>query len=177
MRKRILPLLVITLLSYAPTAWAQHDHGHHHGHPHSTEKHSQNTLNSNDQLLSAVVSLLPSAQEIEKKGNWRKVTDKTKKTVGYAVCSTDESNDIKGYAGPTPVVIVFSADKKIVGVVPLANSETPRFLQRVAESKLLEQWNGLSAKQAKTKKVDTVSGATFSSRSIIETVQRTLEKL
>lgn len=86
------------------------------------------------------------------------------------VNTTESGKDIKGFKGPVPVEVTFIGGK-ITKVTVLPNHETPRFLQRAVGSGLLEQWNGLTAKQAAVKEVDAVSGATYSSRAIIENVR------
>ena len=62
-------------------------------------------------------------------------------------------------------------------VILLPNNETPAYLQRVADAGLLKAWDGMKASKACKKKVDTVSGATFSSRSIIQTLQAALKNI
>ena len=50
-------------------------------------------------------------------------------------------------------------------------------MSRVIKAGLLKSWNDMKVNKALKKKVDTVTGATFSSKSIIETVQATLKTL
>ena len=74
-------------------------------------------------------------------------------------------------------MIALDANKKIVSVTLLDNNETPGYVSRVIEAGLLKSWNDMKVDKALKKKVDTVTGATFSSKSIIETVQATLKTL
>jgi len=81
-----------------------------------------------------------------------------------------------GYGGPCPVEIsVFQG--KIAKIVALPNDETPRFFQRVLDSGLLERLNGLTVEEARTVKLDAVSGATYSSTAIIENIRLGLEQV
>ena len=48
----------------------------------------------------------------------------------------------------------------------LDNEETPRFAQRVVEGGLYEAWNGLTVDEALGKDVDAVSGATYTSNGV-----------
>ncbi len=50
-------------------------------------------------------------------------------------------------------------------------------MQRVEETGFFNNWNGLTIKKAKKKTVDAVSGATFTSRAVAQSVQAALEKL
>ena len=100
-----------------------------------------------------------------------------KNVLGYAVYSKPASNGIKGYAGETPLMIALNTKQQIIAVVMLDNDETPGFLQKVVDAGLLKSWDGLKPSKACKKKVDTVSGATYSSRSIIETLQAALKNI
>ena len=50
-------------------------------------------------------------------------------------------------------------------------------MQHVQQAGFFSQWNGLSVKKALKKKVDTVSGATFTSSAVIKSVHAVLETL
>ena len=81
-----------------------------------------------------------------------------------------------GYKGPTPVEVTVIGGV-ITSVKALPNEETPRFFQRVLDSGLLESFVGKTPKQARALKPDAVSGATYSSRAVIENIRLALEQL
>jgi len=89
------------------------------------------------------------------------------------ICTKKIGKDIKGYNRDTPVKIFVKGDK-IVKVEAMSNRETPEYFKKV-KAALMDKWNGLTLKQAKSHKVDAITGATYSSRAIIETVQRGVE--
>lgn len=101
--------------------------------------------------------------------------DKSEKLVGKALFSMPYCSDIKGYAGNIPLVVLLSADDKVLKVHLLNNNETPSFLDRVVAKGFLENWNGLSTNEAKAKVVDAVTGATYSSSAISKSVRIRLE--
>ena len=82
-------------------------------------------------------------------------------------------DNVKGFNGATPLFIAVGKNGKIQAVAPAANAETPDFWKRVTDSKLFKAWKGLTLPQAAKKKVDAVSGATYSSKAVIKTVQET----
>lgn len=96
-------------------------------------------------------------------------------TVILTSSAVEGSEKIIGYAGTTPVEIHI-VNGSIVGVVALENDESPRFFNSLTEEGLFEQWNGLQPKDALAKPVDAVSGATYSSDAVINTVRHTLAK-
>ena len=79
--------------------------------------------------------------------------------------------NIKGYGGTVPLK-VFIKQERITNIVALKNQETPDFFEEA--SSLFSQWIGKDLKTASTMKVDAVSGATFSSKAIINNVQLAL---
>lgn len=89
--------------------------------------------------------------------------------------SSPYTNKIIGFAGPTPLEITLDDSGKISDIKLLKNKDTPAYVQIAIDGGLLNAWNGLTPQEALAKEVDAVSGATFSSRGIIQTVQKRLE--
>lgn len=150
--------------------------GHHCSH-HQSGGATATTEPQSNGLDQNVLAVFAQARRIEKSATWCTVYDAKSSVMGYVVYSPSEHGDIKGYAGPTPLMIAFDKDKKIISVTLLPNNETPRFLQRIQQSGFMNSWNGLTVKSAREKKIDTVTGATFTSRSVIQTLQATLKRL
>jgi len=92
-------------------------------------------------------------------------------TLGFVLKSSPYSDKISGFMGPTPLLIGLDESFKIVKVLALDNLETPDFFGLVESAGLLESWNGLTPAQAAAKEVEAVSGATFSSKSVIGSMQ------
>lgn len=88
------------------------------------------------------------------------------------VNTTDLGKSVKGFKGTTPVKIHIRKDK-IVKVEPLKNQETPQFFQRAKV--VLAKYEGKTVKKATDLKVDAVSGATYSSKALIQNVQAGLK--
>ena len=91
------------------------------------------------------------------------VKDTKGNKLGTVLFSSPYSDHVKGFNGPTPLLIALDAEGRIKDVVLLENEETPRFAQRVVEGGLYEAWNGLTPDEALNKNVDAVSGATYTS--------------
>ncbi|MCF0205915.1 MAG: 4Fe-4S binding protein, partial [Bacteroidales bacterium] len=102
--------------------------------------------------------------------------DKSEKMVCKALFSMPYCVSVKGYNGNVPLVIVVSPDDKVQKIHLLANSETPSFVNRIVAQGFLDTWSGLSLKEASIKNVDAITGATFSSTAIKESVRIRLEK-
>ncbi len=88
----------------------------------------------------------------------------------FTITTTELCRNIRGYRGPVPVSVTFSKGK-ITDIQLLPNHETPSYFQRVERSGLVKKFIGLTAKQAATKKVDAVTGATYSSQALIKNIQ------
>ena len=93
----------------------------------------------------------------------------SKKKGVYTVNTTLLSEQVKGYNGPTPLVITIEKDK-IVKVEALENVETPGFFDRTKKGGMLQRWDGMTVDEALNAKVDAVAGATFSSNAVMENV-------
>lgn len=81
--------------------------------------------------------------------------------------TTAPGKDIEGFAGPVPLEIYVYGDR-IVTVRALPNNETPSYFEHA--STILSAWNQLKLDSALSRHVDAVSGATYSSRAIIDNV-------
>ena len=90
----------------------------------------------------------------------------------FVINTTTLAEDVKGYRSTTPLEIYIKSGI-IVKVEPLKNQETPKYLVKVKNA-LENAWDGLTVKEAQTKKVDAVTGATFTSEAIIKNVQKGL---
>lgn len=117
--------------------------------------------------LSEIHDLFPDAQQMQLLDtSYFAVKNAENETVGSVLLSSPYSDDIKGYAGPTPLLIALDKEGKIMQVRILANRETPGFLKSMTNAGFFESWNGLTVDEALQKNVDAVSGATYSSRGI-----------
>lgn len=102
---------------------------------------------------------------------------KADKLIGYAACSKPASDGITGFKGETPLILCFDKERKIIRVLLMENKETPGFVARVVEGGLLNSWNGKTIKEAMKVSPDAISGATYTSRSVIASVQAVLKQL
>jgi len=98
-----------------------------------------------------------------------------KKPKSFVVNTEKLGKEVMGYAGTTPVEITVT-DGKIEKVVALPNSETPGFFQRVLDSPIFTALTGKTVKEASEVKLDAVSGATYSSKAVIENIRLGLQE-
>jgi uncharacterized protein with FMN-binding domain len=125
-----------------------------------------------DSPLKIVKKVYPSATKIVTINNiWSKAVDKRGKVLGYTINSTKYTQDVRGFKGPVPVLIVTDKSQRVKKVALLENHETPQYLSKIAKAGLFNKWNGKAVKQLSNTKVDGVTGATFSSKAIIKNVQ------
>lgn len=95
---------------------------------------------------------------------------------GSRVIDTTEAGaDVRGFGGPVPLLIYVSGGR-IDSVTMLPNRESPSFVRRAVRGGILERWNGMTVEEAREAHVDAVSGATFTSRAVIENVRRGLSR-
>ena len=75
------------------------------------------------------------------------------------------------------VCIAVNAKGKITGVVPAPNGETENYFSYLHEDKFFNSWNGMTLKEAAQYEPDAISGATYSSEAVKETVKVTASRL
>lgn len=86
------------------------------------------------------------------------------------------TDNIFGYGGKIDLYIVIS-NNRIEQIILGENGETEWFLNKVKESKLLAKWNGLYLQKIANNQPDAISGATFTSNAIIESIETTITKI
>lgn len=123
-----------------------------------------------------VQSVFPEAQQVEKIDDyWYRVTDNSKKTIGFALSSKEFCQDVKGYNGVTPVLIVTDKKHVIKKVALQSNYETQSFVNILVNSGFFNSWNGKSVKTASDATVDGTTGATFTANAVKKNVAFLLE--
>ena len=98
---------------------------------------------------------------------------RTKENGVYIINTTELGKDIEGYNGPTPMKVYISKNK-VEKIEFLKSMESPKYYAKVKKA-MQDKWNGLKVKDAKTQKVDIVTGATFSSEAVIKNVQLAID--
>lgn len=91
-----------------------------------------------------------------------------KTSKGTTVVNTTSIVKARGYNSNTPVKIYISKNK-ITKIESLPNQETPAVYARAEE--LLKKFVGKNVDEAQAMKVDAVSGATYSSKALIQNVK------
>lgn len=78
----------------------------------------------------------------------------------------------KGFAGLIGVMVGVSKDGKLLDIGITSHSETPGIGSRVAETSFTEKFKGLKAEAGV--KIDSISGATYSSKGVIAAVNQAI---
>ena len=101
--------------------------------------------------------------------------NKKPKPQSFVVNTEELGKEVMGYAGTTPLEIHVK-DGKIEKIVALPNSETPGFFQRVLDSPIFSSLVGKTVEEASEVQLDAVSGATWSSKAVIENIRLGLKE-
>ena len=104
------------------------------------------------------------------------VFDKNSENIGRVLYVKPDENSIGGFGGSLRVVVGIDKTGKIAGVELGENYESVGFIERVRDAGFFEKWNGRSVTDAAEAEVDTVSGATMSTRAIKSMVALNLSK-
>jgi len=84
----------------------------------------------------------------------------------------------RGYSGPINMIVGVDKSGKVVGIKILNQTETPGLGADVVKPKFLNQFIGKTGKDPiePKKDIDTITGATISSRAVCKGVKEALEK-
>ena len=102
--------------------------------------------------------------------------DPSKKIQGNGtilINTTTLCEKVEGFMGPTPIEIRIRKDT-IINITPLPNEESPGYFHDATA--VLKKWIGLTPAEGLKLEVDAVSGATFSSKALIENVRAGLQR-
>lgn len=105
--------------------------------------------------------------------SWKADDTMTKENGMTVINTTTLGKDVQGFLGAIPLKIYIQKNK-VVKIEAMKNQETPKYFLKVKKH-LLDKWNGMKVKDAKKMKVDAVTGATYSSKAVIENVQLGLD--
>jgi Na+-translocating ferredoxin:NAD+ oxidoreductase RnfG subunit len=134
---------------------------------------STSTINLPEITLEQARQIFPEASFMEKMDtSLVEVFDNRKERIGVLMLTTPYTDNIMGFGGPVPLLIGFDKEEKISGVIVIQHRETAEYMDRAMNSGLLSAWNGLDREEALRKKVDAVSGATFTSEAVIKSFQK-----
>jgi hypothetical protein len=94
--------------------------------------------------------------------------------IGAVVSSADLAADVRGYAGPVPVLVGIDPNGTITGVALAPNHETPVYAAKVEQGDFLRQFTGkrVTAHLELDKDIDGVTRATVTAAAIAEGVRR-----
>lgn len=101
--------------------------------------------------------------------------NKKAKPQSFVINTETLGKEVMGYAGTTPLEIHVK-DGRIEKIVALPNSETPGFFQRVLDSPIFSSLTGKTIEEASEVQLDAMSGATWSSKAVIENIRLGLKE-
>ena len=120
-------------------------------------------------VATATAMMLLPASTANAKGRMANTANKPQ-----VVYTGEIAKKVIGYNGTTPLNITISGGK-IVKIEALPNSETPKYFNRATE-KIFPQYIGKTIDQAIELKPDIATGATYSSKAIIENIRMGLQQ-
>lgn len=86
----------------------------------------------------------------------------------------DIASKVMGYQGPTPLNITIK-NGKIASIEALSNQESPKFFNK-AKNGIFPKYIGKTVSEALKMHVDAVTGATYSSKALLQNIKLGLEQ-
>lgn len=136
-----------------------------------------------DILLAEFAFLLPAAHELEDHTEWpgvKIIYDKTRTRIGHALRTAPQLEYLKGFQGPTDVLILLDENAEIVKGLRFRKSyDNDDYYERLLEDDdYLQLYNGKSITEiiSSDRNIEGLSGATDTSWAIAEGVKRRLAR-
>lgn len=102
------------------------------------------------------------------------VTMGSQQAAAKVIYTGEIGKKVMGYNGATPLNITVE-NGKITKIEALRNSESPKYMKR-AQAKVFPQFIGMSVGQALKTRADVATGATYTSRALIQNIKLGLKK-
>lgn len=106
--------------------------------------------------------------------DWAEVYGDSGILMGRVISTSPGADHIKGYAGATPLLVGIDLSGKIAGIQALESEETPAFVDSVISSGFFRGFEGIHWKEATDLEIDSVTGATMTSRAMARSIIYTL---
>ncbi len=123
-------------------------------------------------IIAAIMLLVAGTVSLD--ARTKKSTKKAKASSTQVIYTGDIANKVIGYNGTTPLNITVK-NGVIENIEVLPNQESPSYLKR-AKDKVLPQYIGKTVAEAKKLNADIATGATYTSKALIQNIQMGLDK-
>ncbi len=123
-------------------------------------------------IIAAIMLLVAGSVSLD--ARTKKSTKKAKASTTQVIYTGDIANKVIGYNGTTPLNITVK-NGVIENIEVLPNQESPGYLKR-AKDKVLPQYIGKTVSEAKKLNADIATGATYTSKALIQNIQMGLDK-
>ena len=123
-------------------------------------------------IIAAIMLLVAGTASLD--ARTKKKTTTKKATTSQVIYTGDIANKVIGYNGTTPLNITVK-NGVIENIEVLPNQESTGYLKR-AKDKVLPQYIGKTVAEAKKLDADIATGATYTSKALIQNIQMGLDK-
>ena len=123
-------------------------------------------------IIAAIMLLVAGTASLD--ARTKKKASKSKASTTQVIYTGDIAKKVIGYNGPVPLNITIK-NGVIENIEVLDNQESPGYLKR-ATAKVLPQYIGKTVAEAKKLDADVATGATYTSKAIIQNIQMGLDQ-
>jgi len=128
-----------------------------------------------EEITGILEEIFPDMSRYELEGEVYTIYQDETKT-GYAFKASGS-----GYSGNIDILVGLDNDFGIIGISILSQTETPGVGNKITESSFTDQFKGLSASDialsSEGGKIDAITGATISSRAVVEAIQEKMVEI
>jgi uncharacterized protein with FMN-binding domain len=124
-------------------------------------------------IIAAIMLLVAGTASLDARTK-KKATSKKSASTTQVIYTGDIASKVMGYNGTTPLNITVK-NGVIENIEVLDNQESPGYLKR-ATAKVLPQYIGKTVAEAKKLNADIATGATYTSKALIQNIQMGLDQ-
>jgi len=139
-----------------------------------TEMKEDFDFKANDPL-SIIKQFIPQTSKVEEANyinKWSMIFDSTGVQTGKYLLTSPFCDNIKGYGGSIPLVIIADKNEIITGIGLLPSRETPAWIDGLKNIKFFDSWNGKTLYEINDLQIDAVTGATYTTVAVREIIAK-----
>lgn len=132
-----------------------------------------NNKANNNVSIKEVCHIFPEASSMQNYKGEYAISDSTGQLIGFVLCTKGYCDSIIGYVADVPLLIgIDNKRQNILDIFLLPNQETASFVETIVKKGFLNNWKNLPITNLAEKNVEAISGATYTSVAIDETIRQ-----
>ncbi|MFV0345245.1 MAG: 4Fe-4S binding protein [Bacteroidales bacterium] len=123
--------------------------------------------------IEAIKTLIPEAASFRPVASVWEISDSKHQIIG--TLEFPQKGTAEGFGGNINFALVVDSESTVRGLILLGHSESSEYIEQLAKAGLFNSWDGKNISELRNSKIDIISGASISSKAIINGVNKISE--